>query len=166
MSKYKIAKTHHPVEKPVYLQKRFFTGVAIGIVAVVGMVLAAVILTPKPVYVPEFTGGAKVVVDKSLIDFGDVKYEQPVLAEFTVKNVGDEPLNILDEPYLEVKVGCCPSLVKVGAKTLYPGEETTVSTTFTMHEGMGGAHDFRVHLTTDAAVDPHHELTILSNWVE
>ncbi len=34
-----------------------------------------------------------------------------------------------------------------------------------MHEGMGGAHDFRVRLRTNDPVEPEKELTILSNWV-
>jgi hypothetical protein len=35
-----------------------------------------------------------------------------------------------------------------------------------MHEGMGGPHDFRVHLVTNDPQQSTKELTILSNWVE
>ena len=40
-----------------------------------------------------------------------------------------------------------------------------MSVRFTMSEGMGGPHDFRVHLRTNDPVEPEKELTILSNWV-
>ncbi len=35
-----------------------------------------------------------------------------------------------------------------------------------MHEGMGGPHDFRVHLRTNDPDEPNKELVILSNWVD
>jgi hypothetical protein len=36
---------------------------------------------------------------------------------------------------------------------------------FTMHEGMGGQHEFRVHLQTNDPVEPVKYLTVLSNWI-
>lgn len=36
---------------------------------------------------------------------------------------------------------------------------------FTMHAGMEGPHDFRVHLITDNPSEPDKELVVLSNWV-
>jgi hypothetical protein len=46
-----------------------------------------------------------------------------------------------------------------------PGERTTLSMQFTMHEGMGGPHDFRVYLNTNDPEQPERVLTVLSNWV-
>jgi len=40
-----------------------------------------------------------------------------------------------------------------------------VTLRFTMHEGMDGPHDFRVHLRTNDPEEPDKVLTILSNWV-
>jgi hypothetical protein len=34
-----------------------------------------------------------------------------------------------------------------------------------MHAGMGGPHDFRVHLQTNDPERPERELVVLSNWV-
>ncbi len=48
---------------------------------------------------------------------------------------------------------------------LNPGGITTVSMEFTMPAGMGGLHDFRVHLVTNDPNQPERELTVLSNWV-
>jgi len=50
--------------------------------------------------------------------------------------------------------------------TIAPGEETTVTLRFTMHEGMGGQHEFRVHVMTNDPTQPEILLTSLSMWGE
>jgi hypothetical protein len=57
-------------------------------------------------YVPEVTGGPSLRVDRDLIDFGDVQFNQAVTATVQLINVGDMPLKILRDPYIEVKEGC------------------------------------------------------------
>lgn len=48
---------------------------------------------------------------------------------------------------------------------LKPGETTTIqSTIFTMHEGMGGLHNFAVHLRTNDPTNPEVVVNVLSNW--
>ena len=37
---------------------------------------------------------------------------------------------------------------------------------FTMHAGMEGPHDFRVHLKTNDPAEPEKELVVLSDWVK
>jgi hypothetical protein len=44
------------------------------------------------------------------------------------------------------------------------GEETTVSLEFTMHKGMEGLHEFRIHLRTNDAVEPEKLLAVRSDW--
>jgi hypothetical protein len=48
---------------------------------------------------------------------------------------------------------------------LKPGESTTLSMQFMMHEGMDGMHDFRVHLPSNDPQQPDRTLEVLSNWV-
>jgi hypothetical protein len=49
---------------------------------------------------------------------------------------------------------------------LQPGESTTVSSSsFMMHEGMDGKHNFIVHLVTNDPAQPDKQVEILSNWV-
>jgi hypothetical protein len=48
---------------------------------------------------------------------------------------------------------------------LKPGESTTLSMQFSMHEGMDGPHDFRVRLLTNDPDQPEKELVVLSDWV-
>jgi hypothetical protein len=47
---------------------------------------------------------------------------------------------------------------------LQPGRETEVSTEFTMHEGMGGPHLFKIRLRTNDTVEPERVLMIRSLW--
>jgi hypothetical protein len=54
--------------------------------------------------------------------------------------------------------------VVVGLTTLQPGQETNVSTEFTMHQGMGGPHLFVIRLQTNDRVEPKRELRIRSYW--
>ncbi|MDH5371512.1 MAG: hypothetical protein OEX97_01065 [Acidimicrobiia bacterium] len=49
---------------------------------------------------------------------------------------------------------------------LNPGESTTVAVSFTMHAGMDGPHDFRLHLPTNDPAEPDREIVILSNWTQ
>jgi hypothetical protein len=48
---------------------------------------------------------------------------------------------------------------------LQPGETTTLSLEFLMHDAMGGVHDFRVHLPSNDKAWGDKTLTVLSNWV-
>jgi len=48
---------------------------------------------------------------------------------------------------------------------LKPGQKTLVSINFTMHEGMDGLHDFRLHILSNDPDQPDKELVVLSNWV-
>jgi hypothetical protein len=48
---------------------------------------------------------------------------------------------------------------------LKPGEHTTLSMQFMMHGGMGGRHNFRVHLPTNDPAQADQTLSVLSNWV-
>jgi hypothetical protein len=46
-----------------------------------------------------------------------------------------------------------------------PGDEATITVRFTMHDGMEGQHEFRVHLRTNDPAQPDKQLTIRSNWI-
>ena len=48
---------------------------------------------------------------------------------------------------------------------LKPGESTTVVMQFTMHEGMDGKHDFRLHLLSNDPQNQDRTVSVLSNWI-
>lgn len=54
----------------------------------------------------QVTGRPSLVVDREQIDFGKVPLDIPVRATFKLSNVGDQPLQVLNQPVVEVKQGC------------------------------------------------------------
>ena len=54
----------------------------------------------------EVTGQPRLKVDREAIDFGDVRLGQTVEAAFVLTNVGDQPLQLTQAPYVEVVEGC------------------------------------------------------------
>ncbi len=137
----------------------------VGLVALV-VVGGALFLQSRPEpFVPEVTGRASGVVSQDRFDYGTVPLGSWIQTDFKIKNVGDQPLNILNNPYIEVVEGCCPPEMTISSTRLNPGEEATVSTRFMMHGDMGGKHDFLAHILTDDPTEPDKQVRILSNWV-
>jgi hypothetical protein len=55
----------------------------------------------------EVTGAPKIKVDRDAFDFGNVRLgKEPVRVVVRVTNVGDQPLEFSEPPYLEVLEGC------------------------------------------------------------
>lgn len=54
----------------------------------------------------EVGGQPSLKVDQELIDYGDVKLNTRLTFALNLTNVGDEPLKISEDPYVEVKEGC------------------------------------------------------------
>ena len=55
---------------------------------------------------PQVTGAPSLVIDQTTIDEGEVKLGQTIRSAFRLQNVGDQPLQILGEPQVEVVEGC------------------------------------------------------------
>lgn len=55
---------------------------------------------------PQTVSGPRLSIAQESFDYGDVKVNQPIETVFRVKNVGDKPLQILDQPQVEVVEGC------------------------------------------------------------
>lgn len=142
--------------------------IIVAVIALVVLVtgLAVVSNRNSTPYVPEVTDAPHAVVSTTLIDHGDMQMEEFAESTFHIRNTGDQPLLILEEPRVELVQGCCPPRALVSRMILQPGEETTISLHFTMHNMMGGAHEFRVHVLTNDPTQAVIPLTILSNWIE
>jgi len=54
----------------------------------------------------QVTGQPKLAVDQELINFGRVPLDKTVRATFRLSNAGDQPLQILNQPVVQVKQGC------------------------------------------------------------
>jgi hypothetical protein len=109
-------------------------------------------------------GAPRLLVDKEMVDFGAVPFRKKIEATFELSNGGREVLEFTAAPYIEVVKGCCPPSPVLGKKSLQPGEKTTLSVSFMMYQGMGGLHDFRVHLKTNDPMLPDRTVQVLSDW--
>ena len=92
-------------------QRRGRVGLAIsaGLCLVILAAATAWMLLPKNGTTGEaaqYRGGPRLVVDKELIDFGAVRYNQFVEARFRLTNVGDQPLQLPASPPVDVVEGC------------------------------------------------------------
>jgi hypothetical protein len=54
----------------------------------------------------EVTGAPKLAVDQAVIDEGYQKFDTPVRTAFRLRNIGDQPLQILSEPQVQLVEGC------------------------------------------------------------
>jgi hypothetical protein len=60
----------------------------------------------KPIDAPQTEGKPKLVVDQALVDDGYVKFDTPVHVSFKLSNPGNQPLQIVGEPKVELIEGC------------------------------------------------------------
>lgn len=139
-----------------------------SMIGVVLFVFAAIGFWPKsnvPAnFVPEVTGAPRIrVISEPVINHGDLLVNEFVTSTYQIQNVGDEPLTILSH-WVQVHEGCCPPESDISSERLNPGEIATVTMSYTMHEGMDGPHDLRIHLQSNDPANPEIELTALSNW--
>jgi hypothetical protein len=80
---------------------------AIGVAVLTGVVLWVAAVQDGATGEPApHRAGPRLAVDRDLIDFGAVRYNQFVEARFRLKNVGDQPLRLPASPPLEVAEGC------------------------------------------------------------
>jgi len=105
------------------------------------------------------------VVTPETTGLGDRMVGEWASVSLQVLNAGTGPLRFQLPPWVTVAAGCCPPTARIGSMVLEPGERTTIDMRFTMHRGMDGPHDFRVHLVTDDPAGPDRTVRVLSNWV-
>ncbi len=81
--------------------------VTVGGLALVLLALSAVLGSrpPGPAQI-EVTGQPRLKVDRELIDLGNIQLGRTVDASFVLTNVGDQPLQIAEAPFIEVVEGC------------------------------------------------------------
>lgn len=87
---------------PLYLAGGALLVIIVGIVLLTNLGRGSS-ASSSPVQV---AGQPKLLLDREEIDFGKVPLNLPVKATFKLSNVGDQPLQILNKPVVEVKQGC------------------------------------------------------------
>lgn len=77
-----------------------------GLALIAALVAVFVNSNRGPAYEPEVTGAPRAEIDETTQDFGKVGFGVPVKSVFTVRNIGDEPLVIQQDPVVELVRGC------------------------------------------------------------
>lgn len=101
-------KNHHKKNAGHTINWRLWGGLA-AVLAIVG---AAVVLLKgggdgiPADFVPEVIGAPRVAVAQEVYDYGDVKLDTTIETVVDIQNVGDETLEILGEPQVQVLEGC------------------------------------------------------------
>lgn len=80
--------------------------VACALLLVVGGLAVWALPRPDSTVAPEAGGAPRLAVDQTTVDEGYVQFNQTVRTTFRLSNVGDEPLEILGEPQVELVEGC------------------------------------------------------------
>jgi len=65
--------------------------------------------TPLPAptgFVPSYTGGPRLAIEKPDLDLGTIFYDQHIVAAWTLRNVGNAPLHIQPAPMAKAVEGC------------------------------------------------------------
>lgn len=77
------------------------------------LVLVAVLLVLQPwsgddapPVTPQVSGAPRLVVDQTTVDEGHIQYDVPIRTTFRLSNVGDQPLQVLGEPQVQLVQGC------------------------------------------------------------
>jgi hypothetical protein len=82
--------------------------VAAGVV-VIGVAILLITTaggSPDPNFAPQVTGAPKLVVDQPFYDLGDFHFNTTAQVTYTLSNVGDQQLRILELPQVQVVEGC------------------------------------------------------------
>lgn len=80
--------------------------IIVGIVLVVAAIVSVFAGSRRAAVEPEVKGAPRAEMAQTTIDHGAVRFETPVESVFRVRNVGDQPLTILNEPRVELVEGC------------------------------------------------------------
>jgi hypothetical protein len=93
--------------KPKSKLPMLYIGIGAALVVVVAVWFIVNNQKDSSVTESELTGAPpKLEVDKELIDFGDVPFNEFVTARFKVSNTGGQPLHFTQNPYVEIVEGC------------------------------------------------------------
>lgn len=81
-------------------------GAAAILLAVAGLFAWEPWSDDQPPATPQVTGGPRLSVDQLVVDEGYLRYDVPVRTTFRLSNVGDQPLEIVGTPQVQLVEGC------------------------------------------------------------
>jgi hypothetical protein len=95
-------------QEPSRLLSRGWLSVLLAVVLLTGggLLIGLLTRTNRIGPVPKAYGIPRMEIAQERVDYGDVKVNTPIETIFHIRNVGDQPLQILGEPQVEVVRGC------------------------------------------------------------
>ena len=102
-------KSRHKNNKPEPSRQLPRLSLAAGgaiLLIIVGVVLWWASPRSDPMTMPRQLDSPRLTVDRTIIDDGYVKFDTPVRATFKLNNIGNQSLQILGEPRVELIEGC------------------------------------------------------------
>ena len=105
----------------------------------------------------------KIEINPQSFDFGEIEYGQIVEQSFTIKNTGQEVLEIK-----RVATSCACTKAKVSQEKINPREEAALLVTYDSG-AMSGSHgrgdqDRIIYIKSNDPLNPQTEITILERW--
>lgn len=118
--------------------------------ALIGLLLIAGCFTGRPT-------AARIVVEPSEVDFGEIAADQPAISTLQVLNAGAVPLHIED-----IRTSCGCTVATLAQDTLAPGEQTALSIRFDpqAHPGLYGPLLRLVYLASNDPATPELEIPV------
>jgi hypothetical protein len=113
---------------------------------------------------PAFHGGPRLSLEPSRLDLGQLPTATPVEVAFTLRNIGDSPLQI-ERAFTRVVEGCCPPQPQLKSRVIKPGGEERMSFRVIMSQDMVGPHRFEVVIVSNDAVAPRLTAEITAEFV-
>ncbi len=114
---------------------------------------------------PAFRGGPRLSIEPPSLDLGRLPTATPTEASFTLRNIGDAPLEI-ERAFTRVVEGCCPPQPQLKNQVIEPGREERMSFRVIMSRDMVGPHRFEVVIESNDAVAPRQTAEITVEFVQ
>lgn len=98
---------------------------------------------------PDSIGGPRIVVDKTLFDFGDIDNDKTVTHTFIISNPGTEELEILS-----VYTDCGCTATRYSTEPMAPGATSTIAVSFNPVGRPSGFFSKIIRVKTNASPKP------------
>ncbi len=114
---------------------------------------------------PAFRGGPRLSLEPPRLDLGRLPTATPLEVGFTLRNIGDAPLEI-ERAFTRVVEGCCPPQPQLKNRVIKPGGEERMSFRVMMSQDMMGPHRFEVVIESNDAQTPRLTTEITAEFVQ
>lgn len=114
---------------------------------------------------PTFLGGPRLSIEPPSLELGQLPTATRTEVSFTLRNIGDAPLEI-KRAFTRVVEGCCPPQPQLKNQVIKPGGQERMTFRVIMSQDMVGPHRFEVVIESNDAVAPRQTAEITAEFVQ